>query len=253
MAQDHQRADPAILEQRHDHHRSLRMVEIRPVLRQEAPGLRPQFAQSAQHRPASALPAVVTVDIDSLLVRPQRQEVAALDLQVLLQQMGTCSDDGLRLRQRPERLIQRQQEAVPRLPQVLLGDVDAVHEDAVDRTVRATQRLVHEIDEDFLQAVFLAAPKRQRHCGTDMGLAAAVDLVEDVDDALAHQFRQRCPDRPSGQFPVPNEPMKTIVEIRDPMVGTAQNADERRRQGKGLAQAMVLRWRLPLGLGPLLP
>jgi len=72
-----------------------------------------------------------------------------------------------------------------------VGDVENEHEDAVDVARRVAQGLVDEVDGHVFQRLATSAVKLEHRARADMGLAAAGHAVQELQEALVRDFRQR--------------------------------------------------------------
>ena len=87
-------------------------------------------------------------------------ERAPVDVHVRAEQARAFGDDLRRSRQLAQigqRVVERQQEAVAHRAAVLLGDVDAVDEDAADFAGDVAQRLEDKVDERLLEPAIRSA------------------------------------------------------------------------------------------------
>ena len=122
-----------------------------------------------------------------------------------------------------------------------LGDVGALDEDADDRAGRVAHRLVDEVEQALLGRRVRLALQRHRRGMADEALAAAVDLIEQLVEALARDIRQRLADRPADHVAMVDQLAVGGVGDGEDMVRAFQPGHEGGGVLEHLPQPLALR------------
>ncbi len=128
-----------------------------------------------------------------------------------------------------------------------LGDIVALDEDAADVAIDIGDRLEDEIQHAVFFRCAAGALQTDVNAGTDEGLAAAVDPVEDFDEALALHFRQRIAHRLADDLALADEPAVGRVDHFEYVLGAAQHRHHSRRLLEHLLQSGLLALQFTLG------
>ena len=111
---------------------------------------------------------------------------------------------------------------------MLLGDLVAVHEDAVDLAGRVQQRLVHEVQDGLRRRTAGFAVQRRLRTAGHVGLPGAVHAIQQFDVALGNDFGQRVAHRAADDAPVTDELEVAGVHDLEHVVGSAHDREEAR-------------------------
>jgi hypothetical protein len=134
-------------------------------------------------------------------------------------------------------------------------DVGTFHEDAGNAAVLVRDGLVHEIGERLLQRRVGGALDHEAQPAADEGFAGAVNLVEQLDEALADELGQGVQQWLADDVAVPDELQVGVVDQFEAVVRPAQHAHEAGRLLEEPAEAPALgvepAVRLVHGLGAL--
>ena len=126
-----------------------------------------------------------------------------------------------------------------------LGHVRTVDEHAGDRPGRVPHGLVDEIEEAPLRHAAGHAQDRHRCAMRRVGAAAGEHLVEQLEEALALDFRQSFPHGPTENVAVGDELAIGSVGEGEGVVGPVEHRDEARRLLEQPREALALGMHLP--------
>ncbi len=139
--------------------------------------------------------------------------------------------------------------ATPR--EYLVGDLGGEDEDAGRQAQFVAQRLVDEVEERLLAAPVHAAVQLRRRLVADLGLAGAVDAVEEGREGLAAQFGQPLEQRLADHVAVADERAVGGVDQVEDVVGAGEHGDAGGRLHEQLAEVLAPLFGRPRGLFPL--
>ncbi len=131
-----------------------------------------------------------------------------------------------------------------------LGDVIAFDENAADIAIRVGHRLEDEIQQALFLCFALGTLQADADTGADEGGAAAIDPVENVDEALALDLRQRLAHRLADDVAFAHHPQIGRVGHLEDVLGAAQHRHQPRCLFEHLLQACLLALQLSFGQYP---
>ena len=122
-----------------------------------------------------------------------------------------------------------------------LGHVRGLYEDALPLSDFVRDRLEHEIDVSLLGGA--ASVERYRYGVPDMGFSGAVDLIEQIGEALSDDLGQGFADGLADDLFFPDKVEVSRVGDVEDMVGTPKDGGRARGLPKHHRQAGRLPWR----------
>ena len=129
-----------------------------------------------------------------------------------------------------------------------VGDVGALDEDSRHGAVGVAQRLEDEVDVALLELAVLRHVCSRTGTALPMyGSPSAAHVVEQVDEALHLDFRQRVEHGPADHVAVTNQPVERGIGELEHVLGSAQHDHEARRLFEQLAELPAARLELAVG------
>jgi hypothetical protein len=120
------------------------------------------------------------------------------------------------------------------------GDIAPFDEDAGDLTVCPDDWLVDEVDEDLLDQPVRLPLDLGRHLVPDKGLARGINLIEQLEEALPCQLRQRLPHWLADQVAFADDAPVGVIDQGIDMVRPPQDCHVAGRLLKQCAQIRYL-------------
>jgi len=132
-----------------------------------------------------------------------------------------------------------------------LGHVIAFDEDPGNIAIRIGHRLEDEIQQALFLGLSLDALQPDANTGADKGHAAAIDPVENIDEALTLDLRQRLAHRLADDVALAHHPQIGRVDHFEDVFGAAQHRHQSGCLFKHLLQAYLLALQFAFGHYPL--
>ncbi len=230
------------------HRRHVRLGVLhhpRPVLAHALQQVAAEIAEAEAAGHVRGAVDVVGADLERVLVGIDDRIRAAAGMQVPAEQDGAGLADGLGAVQVLQRVLEHQQEAVVGLRAGLLGAVDAVHQYAGDFAFGVAHRLVHAFQRGLGNRFVRRAAQVEGHRLASEGQAAGAHVVEQADETLLLDLRDRLGQWLADHFARPDQLLVVLIDAFDHVVRAAQDRQRRRRLLERVGHLHALRVQRP--------